>query len=70
MLRPGGDVRQHEIRTRQDPERVEVVLADPGRVHPQRLRVQRLVGDVRDERVRIATVVLVVIVAEGKVAEI
>ena len=46
-----------------------MVLADPGRVHAELVGVQRLGGDVRHEGVRVARIVLVVIVAEGEVAE-
>src|SRR5262245_5012987 len=47
-----------------------MVLADPGRMHAEPVGVQRLLGDLGDELVRRPRVVLVVIVAEGEVAEV
>ena len=41
-----------EIGTRKHPERVEVVLADPDRVHPELVGVQSFGRDVTDELVR------------------
>src|ERR1700716_26719 len=46
-----------------------MMLADPGRIHAEPIGVQRLFGDVGDELVRRPRVVLVVIVAQGEVAE-
>ena len=43
-----------------------MVLADPCRVHSDAVGVQRFLGDVADELVRRARVVVVVIVAEVK----
>src|SRR5262249_54970827 len=66
----GGDISQHHVRTRQHAERVEMMFADPGRMHADLLGVQRLGGDVGDEMVRGACVVFVVIVAQREIAEI
>ena len=46
-----------------------MMLADPGRVHAELVGVERLGGDVGDELVGVARVVLVVIVAQREVAE-
>ena len=46
-----------------------MMLADPGRMHADLVGVKRLGGDVGDELVRGAGVVLVVIIAEREVAE-
>ena len=47
-----------------------MVLPDPRRVHAELVGVQRLLRDVGDELVRRPRVVLVVIVAQGEVAEV
>src|SRR5262249_6278554 len=54
---------------RQHAKGVEMVLADPSRVHAELVGVQGLLRDVGDELVRRPCVVLVVIVAQGEVAE-
>src|SRR5215212_1659076 len=46
-----------------------MMLADPGRVHAELIGVERLGGDIGDELVGVPRIVLVVIVAEGEVAE-
>ena len=46
-----GDIGQHEVGARQDAERIEMMLADPGRMHAELVGVQRLGGDVGDELV-------------------
>ena len=51
-------------------QRVEVMLADPGRVHADLVGIQRLSRDVGDELVRRPRVVLVVIVAQREIAEV
>src|SRR5262249_43484491 len=66
----GGDISEHHVRTRQHTERIEMMLADPGRVHADLLGVERLGGDVTDELIRGAAVVFVVIVAQRKIAEV
>ena len=45
------------------------MLADPRRMEAHLFGVNRLVEDVGDERVRVALVVVVVVVAERKIAE-
>ena len=47
-----------------------MVLADPGRMHADLLGVERFRGDVLDELVGRALVVLIVIVAQGEISEI
>ena len=47
----------------------DMVLADPGRVHTELIGMERFLGDVGDELVRRPCVVLVVIVAQGEIAE-
>ncbi len=68
-LRARGDIRERKVGARQHAKRAEMMLADPGRVHPQLLGIQRLVDDVRDQLVRRARIVGVVVVAQGEVAE-
>ena len=63
------DIGQHQLGAGQHAERVEMMLADPGRMHAELVGVERLGGDVGDELVGVARVVLVVIVAEREVAE-
>ena len=69
VLGARGDVGQHQLGRGQHAERVEMMLADPGRVHAELVGVERLGGDVGDERVGVARIVLVVIVAEREIAE-
>src|ERR1700686_1272669 len=47
-----------------------MMLADPGRVHAERIGIDRLGGDVGDELVGQPRIVVVVIVAEREIAEI
>ena len=46
-----------------------MMLADPGRMHAELVGVNRFGGDVGNELVSVARIVLVVIVAEGEVSE-
>src|SRR5262249_16142251 len=68
-LRSRGEVGEHQIRGREHAQRVEMVLADPSRVHAEPVGVQGLLRDVGDELVRRPRVVFVVIIAQGEVAE-
>ena len=68
--RIGGNIGKHHVRARQHAERIEMVFADPGRVHADLFGIKRLGGDVGDELVRGAPIILVVIVAEREVAEV
>jgi hypothetical protein len=63
------DIGEHQVGAGEDAERVEMVLADPGRVHAELVRIERLGGDVGDELVRAPPVVLVVVIAQREVAE-
>src|SRR5271155_3320535 len=65
----GGDISQHHVWAGQHAERVEVMFADPGRMHAESVGIKRLGGDVGDELVRITRVVFVVIVAQREIAE-
>src|ERR1700726_355068 len=64
------DVREDQIGGGENPKRVEMVLADPGRMHADLLGVERFRGDILDELVSRALVVLIVIVAQGEISEI
>ena len=64
------DVREDQIGGGENPERVEMVLADPGRMHADLLGVERFRGDVLDELVSRALVVLIVIIAQGEISKI
>ena len=64
------DIGQHQIGAGEHAERVEVMLADPGRVHAELVGIERLVGDVGDELVGVTRVVFVVVIAEREVAEV
>ena len=66
----GGDVGQHQVRTRQHAERIEMMLADPGRMHAELVGIERLGGDVGDELIRRTIVVFVVVVAQREITEI
>ena len=68
-LRSCGNIGEHQIRAGQHAQRVEMVLADPRRVHAELVGIERLLRDVGNELVRRPRVVLVVIVAEGKIAK-
>src|SRR4029453_3740367 len=68
-LRSRGNIGEHQIRAGQHAQRIEMVLADPRRVHAELVGIERLLRDVGDELVCRPRVVLVVIVAEGKIAE-
>src|SRR5579872_3652125 len=47
-----------------------MVLADPGRMHAELLGIERLRGDVGDELVRGAGIVLIMIVAQREITEL
>jgi hypothetical protein len=47
-----------------------MVLANPGRMHPELISVQRFRSNVRDERVGIPRIIFVVIVAQSEVTEL
>ena len=66
----GGDIGEHEVGTGKHAERIEVMLADPGRVHAELFGIERLGGDVGDELVRGTGIVVVMIVAEREITEI
>jgi hypothetical protein len=68
---PGAcrDVGEHEVRTREHAERIEMVFADPGRMHPELVGVKRLGSNVVDQLIGRAGIVLIMIVAQGEVAE-
>src|SRR5580700_1597359 len=68
--RIGGDVGQHQVRAGQYAERIEMMLADPGRMHAELVGVKRLGGDVGDELVGGAIVVFVVVVAQREITEL
>ena len=70
VLRARRDIGEHQVRTGEHAERVEMMLADPGRVHAELVGQERFLGDVGDELVRGPGVVLVVIVAQGEIAEV
>jgi hypothetical protein len=63
------NIGEHQIRAGQHAKRIEVMLADPGRMHAESIGMQRFFRDVGDELVRCPRVVLVVIVAQGEVAK-
>ena len=69
MLGARGDVGEHQLGRGEHAERVEMMLADPGRMHAELVGVERLGGDVGDELVGVARVVLVVIVAQREISE-
>jgi hypothetical protein len=50
-------------------ERAEMMLADPGRVQPDLLGINRFVENIGDKGVRVPAVVVVVIVAQREIAE-
>ena len=66
----GGDIAEDEIRTGQNAERVEMMLADPGRVHAELVGIERLGDDVGDELIGGAGIVGVMVVAEREIAEV
>jgi len=69
-LGPRRDLRQQQIGAGQDPERREMMLADPRRMEPDLLGIERLVEDVGDERIGAPPVVDVMIVAQREIAEL
>src|SRR5262249_48855645 len=46
------------------------MFANPGGMHPNFIRIKRLVGDIGNELVRCVRVVFVMIVAQGEIAEL
>ena len=70
VLGVGCDISEHDVRAGQHAERIEVVLADPGGVHAELVGIERLGGNVGDELVRGAGVIVVVIVAQREIAEV
>ena len=69
-LRARRDIGEHEIGAREHAERVEMMFADPGRMHTELVSIDRLGGDVGDELVGITRIVFVVIVAQREIAEV
>src|SRR5262249_996645 len=65
-----GDIGQHEIRAGQNAERVEMMLADPGRMHAKLIGVECLRGDVRNKGLGVTLIIFVVIIAKSEVAEL
>jgi hypothetical protein len=61
---------EHQVGAGEDAERVEMMLPDPGRVHAERIGIERFRGDVGDELVRAARIVVVMVVAQCEVAEL
>ena len=61
---------EDELGAGENAERIEMMLADPDRMHAELLGVQRFGGDVGDELVGRAGIVLVVIVAKRKVTKL
>jgi hypothetical protein len=70
VFRARRDIGEHELRRGKHAERVEMMFADPGRMHAELVGVDRLVGDVGDELVGAARIVGVGVVAEGEVSEL
>ena len=48
-LRPGGDDAEHDLRRGVSAELVEMMLSDPGGVHPQFLGIDCLVDDLEQQ---------------------
>jgi len=69
VLRLRGDVGEQQVGPRVHAQRVEVVLADPARVHADAVGEDRLLADLEHELVRAARVRRVVVVAQGEIAE-
>ena len=63
------DIGEHQVGAGQHAERVEMMLADPGRVHAELVGIERLGGDVGDELVGGARIVRVMVVAQREIAE-
>ena len=64
-----GDRRQHQRRHRHAAPPVEVMFADPGRVHAERLGEDRLVADLRHEGFRGPGIAGITVVAQREIAE-
>jgi hypothetical protein len=60
---------KHEIGAGQDSKRIEMMLADPSRMHADLFSIKCLGRDVGDKLVRLAGIVCVVIVAQSKIAK-
>jgi hypothetical protein len=69
---PGGpgDLGEQDVGAGIDAEQVEVMLADPCRVEPDRLGPQRLLVDLVDELLGAAPIIRLAVVAQGEIAEI
>jgi hypothetical protein len=67
--RPRRDIDEYEVRTGEHAQGREMVLADPNGIEAHLFGVNRLGEDVRDERVRVALVVVIVVIAQCKIAE-
>jgi hypothetical protein len=65
-----GKLRQQDVGAAVDAEQIEMVLADPGGVEPDRLGIECLVVDFPDELLGRARIVGMTIVREGEVAEL
>ncbi|MEJ2121703.1 MAG: hypothetical protein P8Z76_13550 [Alphaproteobacteria bacterium] len=63
------DARQQQVRPGIHPERIEMMLADPGRVIAELVGQDRLLADLGDELIGGAGIVFVVVVAEREIAE-
>src|SRR6185295_10390402 len=69
VLRPRRDVGKHKIRAGEDTERIEMMFSDPGGVHTELVGIKRFIGDIGNELVWRAGVVLVMVIAQREVAE-
>ncbi len=66
-----GDERsEQDMRAGVDAKRVEMMLADPGRVHADAVGVQGFFANVENELFRRALDVVVIVVAQCEVAEL
>ena len=63
------DIGKHQIRAGEHAKRAEMMLANPGGMETHLLSINRLVNDVGDEGVGGSDVVVVVVVAQGEIAE-
>jgi hypothetical protein len=70
VLGTRGGKGHHEIRAGQDAERIEMMLADPGRMHAKLIGVECLRSNVRNKGVGVTRIIFVVVIAEREVAEL
>ena len=70
MLRAGGNVGQHKIRTGKYAKRTEMMLADPGGMHSKFIRQDGFCQNILNELVRTPRVVQVMIIAEREIAKV